>query len=184
MLKVFGRAVAQSVSAVIIFILIAKLARFFGLSELSAVGIGVVTALAPGTYDYLGRDLLGRRIENPDPLDSLEDPWMWIGNTRFTRKSEDLLNDADLTFALRMAPEEMVALGSVSTISDWRALNPESDLATSVIDALEDSINDIRDWTPGHQLPMFGLFLADLRDGLLNELGSDFNPLTKSARLQ
>ena len=184
MLKISGRILAHSLTAIVVLFFVATLSRFLGVGENMSIGFGIVAALAPGAYDYLGRDLSGRRVEESDPLGEVDAPWMWIGNTRFNRSISDNLNDGDIAYALRVAPTEVVSLFAITTVKEWRRLDPSSDLAGSVIEALDAEIDSIPDWTPDQQLPMYGLFLADLREGLLNELGAEYRAQQVSSRLQ
>lgn len=170
------RAIAHCLMGVVSLLFAAWIARLLGASELTAIGVGMVVALAPGAYDYLGRDLLGRRISGDDPLE--EAPFLWIGKRRYTRDRDEILNASDFSYLAGILHADWTYLKPMVqglTLESWRMLDPDSDIATSVISAVEDKIDAVPDWAVGDKLPMIGLFYADLHSVLLDELAKDFD---------
>lgn len=172
-----GRAAVHSASAAIVLLVVLWVARALGASDLLAVGLGVVVALAPGAYDYLGRDLMGRRLVDDDPLE--EHPYLWVGKTRLTRSLDDGLNASDFAFVARELASDWTYLKPMVedlNLASWRALDPESELAEAVMTSVEAKIDGTVDWAVEKKLPLVGLFWADIHAMLTSELARDFAP--------
>lgn len=170
------RAIAHCLMGVVSLLVTAWIARLLGASELTAIGVGVVVALAPGAYDYLGRDLLGQRIDAGNPLE--DPPFLWIGKRRYSRDRDEVINVSDFDYLAAELNADWAYLRPMVqdlTLDSWRTLDPDSDIANAVISTVEAKIDEVPDWAVLDRLPMIGLFYADLHTVLLDELAKDFD---------
>ena len=135
-----GRALFWSVVSVLGFFLIYYLFRWLGFSEIVSAAASVVSNLAPGAYDYLGRDLSGRKIPDEHPDDGHEEPLELVFDGRpLWRESDDLVVTSDfVSFAMLFQNRhpELANLFHDMTAEKWRSLSHDDPLAKDVLDLL------------------------------------------------
>ncbi len=164
----FLRACSHALLAAFFVCIIWWVLTAAGVPEALAVGIGLAFALAPGAYDYLGQDLLGRRIDEPDPLES-NDPFLKFREGKYSRRRDEGLNASDFVFIARLLKpkyQPLAALIAELDLPQWRKLNPDSDLVEAVMESLSDEIDETPHWARDKKLPLYPLFLLDLLECL------------------
>lgn len=96
-----GRAISHAATAIGIFLLFFFGIQFFGGEKIVAQSIGILAALAPGCYDYVGRDLLGRELGVSNLLPA-ETYTVVVDGKTVSRSHTDFLNDSDFIFINNM----------------------------------------------------------------------------------
>lgn len=174
--QVLGRAVALGAGNAVLAVLLALGLSFAGLDPAIAAAAAVVFVLAPGAYNFLDRDLAGRAIVTLDPVEG-NAPFIRFPSGKFTRPEDNGLNHADFVYVAGLLLPQYASLRSLVAELDretWAGLDPESDLADAVLDSISGLIDDVPDWTPDGELPLYALFLTDLERLLRDSLGMDF----------
>lgn len=171
----FCRAIAHSVLAIAIVWLFWALLSWFGVSEILSVGLGIVFALAPGVNDYLGRDILGNKIEGFNSVDD-DNLFLKFREGKYTRNRRESVNASDFVFISRILKEKykpLVSLVADLDLEQWRSIDPESELVGAIMESLTDEIDETPHWAKGNKLPLYPLFLVDLLECLQNEMSID-----------
>ena len=184
LLNIIARAITHIIVLMITIWFFWLVLGRFGVSEILSVGLGIAFAFAPGVYDYLGRDILGAKIEDTDPFER-DDPFIKFRKGKYTRDKKEGLNASDFIFISRILKKRfhpLVGLVADLDLKKWRSIDPESELAAAVLETMDDEIEETQHWSKGKQLPFYPLFLLDVFESLKRELSVDYIfPEEKSA---
>lgn len=174
--QVLGRALALGAGNAVLAVLLALGLVALGLDSAIAAAAAVAFVLAPGAYNYLDRDLAGRPIVTLDPIEG-NAPFIRFPSGKFTRPEDNGLNKADFVYVAGHLLPQYASLRSLVAELDretWAGLDPDSDLADAVLDSISALIDDVPDWTPDGELPLYALFLTDMERLFREGLGMDF----------
>lgn len=187
--RVIGRTIAHALMAALITWGVFALLRWLGGDPVLAAAIGLAVAVAPGAYDVYGRDLMGRRIHDDDPIEG-DDPFVRFAQGKYSRDAKQAVNQSDFIYIARNLDRGFTPLAPMIRELDlpvWQAMNPESDLAEAVMVSLETQLDAIPDWAAARELPLYALFLLDMHDRFSSELGRHYDgdtPTERPRRLQ
>lgn len=174
--QVLGRALALGAGNAAVAVLLGLGLAWLGLDPALAAAAAIVFVLAPGAYNYLDRDLAGRPIMTLDPIEG-NAPFIRFPSGKFTRPEDNGLNKADFVWIASHLAGHYTSLRPLVAELDretWASLDPDSDLADAVLDSVSELIDEVPDWTPDGELPLFALYLTDLEGMLREGLGMEF----------
>ena len=165
-----ARAAAHAAGAMACVLGVWAVARLFGAPDALGAALGVAAALAPGAYDYLGRDLLGRSL-GAEPL--AEDATFRTPQGTLRRAPDEVLAASDFVAVSRMVEPALADAVAALTPEAWLSLPPGDPVEAAVIGALDERLDAVPDWAVDGRLPLEALYLADLRGRLGGLAGRD-----------
>lgn len=176
---VLGRSFVHMVAcAVGVYLFWLLFKWLFPISDELAIGMALAAILGPGAYDYLGRDLMGNRIEHGFEAED-EPVEVSYGDTVYSRPVDDKLNRSDFIYIsdnLTAGGDPLRSMVRDLDLKAWRSTNPDSELALVVFEAIEEKIDGLFKWAETGELPVIALHYYFLHEALSEEIGRDFNP--------
>lgn len=171
LMRVFARACTLAALCFIMFIAFFYGLVWLGCSEtIAAIGAAILV-LAPGCYDYLGRDLLGQKILH-DELDDHDNCFQIYANGQhIIRHADCLLNQADFIFIaqnLDLVLQDHKDRLQTMTYETWSRLPPSDELVIAANDTLDRLIQDAFDMAEQSEnvISLYMMFLIDLSERL------------------
>ena len=180
LMRVFARAFTLSISYFAFFLMFFYALRWMGFSDVIAAFGAAIIVLAPGCYDYLGRDLLGRKISH-DELDVHDNCFQIYANGQhIIRHADCLLNQADFIFIvqnLNLVFQDHKDRLQTMTYETWSTLALSDEIVNAAIETLDRLIQDALEIAEhsDNVISLYMMFLMDLNDRLESTLAPNNN---------